>query len=103
MLKGSGFAKVFSVPVTYDVGETCKIEFLVSTEEKIKLASGDVQKYLHVFNAEAWGSAAEFLYNNLKKGDEIYFEYLLRKESWETESTVRHKDVLRLTYFRIMK
>lgn len=102
MLKGSGFVKVISVPETYDVGQTCKIEFLVGYEEKRKSVDGELQKDQHIFNAEAWGTAAEFLYKNLNKGDEVYIEYLQRKESWEKEGVKKFKDILRLTYFRIL-
>jgi single-stranded DNA-binding protein len=98
MLKTYGHVTICSDLNMFDIGDTCKIEFSVMYEEKKKNGESDV----NLFYCEAWDSAAEFLYNNAKRGSELYIEAINKNDRWIKDGEKRSKVVLRLTYFKII-
>lgn len=102
LLKVYGIAEVVSEPNIIDVGETCKTELLLLTSEKRRGLNGEQQRETHTFPAEAWDSAAEYINKNIKKGDRLYVECVLKRDKWEKDGVKKHKDVLRLTYFKVV-
>jgi single-stranded DNA-binding protein len=102
LLNVYGIGEVVSDPMITDVGDTCKVEFMLLTTESRRNTNGEKQKENHTFPAEAWDSAAEYIYNNLKKGDKLYVECLLKRDKWEKDGVKKSKDVLRLTHFKVV-
>lgn len=98
MFKVYGHAAVCSEINMYDIGDTCKVEFSVMQEEKKKNGEKDI----NLFFCEAWDSAAEYIYNNVVRGSELYIEGFLRNERWDKDGEKKSKVIVRLTKFKVL-
>ena len=66
--------------------------FSVATNRRWKSqASGEFQEATEYHDVVAWGKAAEFIANYLKKGNKIYVDGRLQTRSWETPDGVKQR------------
>lgn len=66
--------------------------FSVATNRRWKnQASGEFQESTEYHDVVAWGKAAEFVANYLKKGNKIYVDGRLQTRSWETPDGVKQR------------
>lgn len=96
-----GFCRVANDPQLAHVGSTIKAYFNVVTEEKRKI-KGEVVKTPHFLSVEAWDSAAEFILENVFRGDELYIEATPREDSREIDGEMRKRVYFRINSFRRM-
>ncbi len=66
--------------------------FSVATNRRWKnQATNEFQEATEYHDAVAWGKAAEFIANYLKKGNKIYLDGRLQTRSWETPDGVKQR------------
>ncbi len=66
--------------------------FSVATNRRWKNpGSGEMQEATEYHDVVAWGKAAEFVSNYLKKGNKIYVDGRLQTRSWETPDGVKQR------------
>lgn len=107
MTKGlvtSGFGRLAADPVKVEVGTTVKANFTIVWNEfrKSKVEQGEYDKVPHFIDCEVWDTAAQYMLDNVKKGDEIYIEGLTRQEKWEKDGEKRQKVIIRVTDFKLV-
>lgn len=100
----SGFGRLAADPVEVQVGDTTKANFTIVWNEfrKSKVVQGEYDKVPHFIDCEVWDTAARFMLDNVKKGDEIYIEGLTRQEKWEKDGEKRQKVIIRVTEFKLV-
>ncbi len=66
--------------------------FSVATNRRWKnQGSGEFQEATEYHDVVAWGKAAEFIANYMKKGNKIYVDGRLQTRSWETPDGVKQR------------
>lgn len=66
--------------------------FSIATNRRWKnQASGEYQEATEYHDVVAWGKAAEFVANYMKKGNKIYVDGRLQTRSWETPDGVKQR------------
>ena len=66
--------------------------FTVATNRRWKnQASGEFQESTEYHDVVAWGKAAEFIANFLKKGNKIYVDGRLQTRTWDTPDGVKQR------------
>lgn len=100
-MKTYGILKFVHDPELIDVGNTVKTNFKLFYNHKRYDNFNNLIKEPHTFDFECWDSAAEFICNNCRKGDEIYIEAIAKQETWTKDGQVRSKTVFRIEKFNI--
>lgn len=88
-------------PNLVNVGNTVKSSFKLVYNTKRYNNDGAVIKDPNFLDFECWDSGAEFIYNNCRKGDQIYVEASPKQESWEKDGQKRNKTVFRINTFKV--
>ena len=71
-------------------GETILSTFSVATTEKWRDSTGESREKTEWHNCVAHGATAEFLNENLKKGNKVYIEGKISNNDWEDKNKVKH-------------
>lgn len=104
MLKSFGKIRVATEPVIEDANGTKVVKFRGSSSELVKSDTGEKKYHNHYFDFVAWGSAAEYIYNNCPKGTDMFVEAIARENKWTTaEGQNRSKIFYRLQTFYVLQ
>lgn len=100
-LEINGWARVVADPVLKNVGNTQVAELTVVENEYIgKDNDGNKKEITSFFDLVAWDTAAEYVANNVKKGDMLSFRGTPRQDRWEdADGNKRSKIFIRVTKF----
>lgn len=81
-----------AIHMTGRLGQTPEIKYFDSGSVNVKFSIGvnkwikkQEQEVVTWFNCIAWGKKAEFIGEYIKKGDLVYIEGSLSKETWKDE------------------
>lgn len=94
----TGFGFIATDIKKVDLEGTCKVYFKVVWNESRKGTTTP-----HFLDFEAWDSGAKYLFENVKKGDEIYIEAIPKQEKWEKDGVKRERTYFRINQFRTLK
>ncbi len=94
----TGFGFVATEVKKINLEGTSKVYFKIVWNETRKGISTP-----HFLDFEAWDSGADYLFENLKKGDEIYVEAIPKQENWEKNGVKKERIYFRINQFRIIK
>lgn len=101
-LELSGFCRVANDPKKFNVGNTTKVIFSGVIEEKrVVKQTDELIKTPHFFDFECWDSAAEFIFNNVFRGDLIYIKASPREELIDYENYTKRRIYFRVNSFNI--
>lgn len=97
----SGIGRIVHDPKLVQVGNTEKVELVISIKEKRRGKEGKNINDTHYLNFEAWDAAAGFIIDMARKGDWIFVEASPRQERWEKDGKKMSRQYFRLTNFKI--
>lgn len=97
----NGVLRFAQDPDLVKVGNTVKSNFKLVYNTKRYDSEGNCIKDPNFLDFECWDSGAEFIYNNCRKGDQIYVESSPKQENWEKDGQKRSKIVFRINSFKV--
>jgi single-stranded DNA-binding protein len=96
-----GIGRFAQDPELIHVGNAKKAVFSLAVDEFRKV-NGERKKVTQFFDFEAWDTAAELICQYKVKGDQLYFQAIARKDTWEKDGVKKSKVFFRLTEFQFI-
>lgn len=73
--------------LTYIQNGTALCKFGIAQSRKFKAKSGDMNEETNFFNVTLWGNGAEWVGENIKKGQPVFISGRLRSNEWQDRDT----------------